>query len=210
MKLFKRTKDHQTYWKERKIDWKAHYQNWDHPHRFLISHILKTFGWYSLIEVGCAAGANLINIVKSIPSRQVGGVDISADAIAQATETFKGGVFKVGSGDNIMMSDKSTDVVLTDMTLIYVSKKDIGRYLKEIKRIARSHVVLCEFDSKSWWMRLKLKLSTGYNAHDYKKILGDLGFYDINKYKIPPEMWEGGEPQKTYGYIVVARVPKRG
>lgn len=210
MKLFKTTEQHKKYWQERKIDWKSHYQNWDHPHRFLISHILGSIPWYSLIEIGCAAGANLMNIVQQFPGRQIGGIDLNPDAIAQAEKTFQGALLKVGSGDNIMMSDNSTDVTLTDMTLIYVSRRDIDRYVKELKRVSRNYVVLCEFDSKSWWSRLKLKLSTGYNAHDYERILKKWGFYDIVKYKIPPELWEGGEPQKTFGYIIVARVPKRG
>lgn len=210
MNLLKTTEHYKDYWINRKIDWGEHYQNWDHPHRFLLTHVLKSIPWFSLIEVGCAAGANLINIVKGIPGRQIGGIDISPDAIAQAEKNFKGAMLKVGSGDNIMLSDNSTDVILTDMTLIYVGGRDIDRYIKELKRVARNYVVLCEFDSQSWWSRLKLKFDSGYNAHDYGKLLTKHGFYDITKYKIPPELWDNGEPQKTYGYIIVARVPKRG
>lgn len=210
MKLFRTTKQHKKFWEKRKIDWVAHYQNWDHPHRFLITHILTSFQWHSLIEIGCAVGANLINIVNQLPGKQVGGIDLNPDAIAQAEKNFIGGLFKVNSADNIMMSDNMTDVILSDMVLIYVADRDIDRYLKEIKRVARNHVVLCEFDSTSWWDRFRLKLSTGYNAHDYEKRLKKLGFYDIIKYKMPPDLWEGGEPQKTFCHIIVARVPKRG
>ena len=206
MNLFRSTKEHQKYWKDRKIDWKKEYQdNWDHPHRFVITEVLKTFKWLSIIEIGCGGGANLINIFKGIPGRHVGGVDISEDAITAAQKAFGGGLFKVGSADDIMMSDNSADVVLSDMTLIYVGGRDIGRYIKEMSRISRKYVMLCEFHSESWWERFKLKFNSGYNAYDWKTLLTKYGFYDIIKYKIEEKHWPGGDPQKTFAYIIVAK-----
>lgn len=210
MQLFKTTKNHSSYWFNRKIDWNESYlKTWDHPHRFLISSILKGLNFLSLIEIGCGAGANLKNILQTIPGKQVGGIDINPDAIDLCNKTFKGAMFKVGSADDIMMSDDSTDVVLSDMCLIYVSPKDIGKYLKEIKRITRKYIVLCEFHSNSWWNRLALKINSGYNAYNWQKLLPKYGFYDIFIKKIPEEAWPGGNPQKTFGYIVVAKVLKK-
>ena len=211
MKFFRTTETHKRYWKNRK-DWLNGYTSKEailHPHRRVIVEILKSFHWLSLIEIGCGPGPNLVTIVKNLPGRQVGGVDISADAIAKAQEIFVGGHFQVGSADDIMMSDKSTDTVLSDMCLIYVSPGKIDKYLKEIKRIARNYVVLCEFHSTSWWNRLALKMNSGYYAHNYKKLLQKHGFCDIIKYKLTEEDWPGGDPQKTFGYIWVAKVPKR-
>jgi ubiquinone/menaquinone biosynthesis C-methylase UbiE len=209
MKLFKKTKEHKKYWSERKIDWKTQYfDTHDHPHRKILVDILKNLPWMSLLEIGCASGPNLAAILKAIPNRQLGGVDISADAIELAQKTFKGGFFKVNSADDIMMSDKSTDIVLSDMTLIYVDKKDINRYIKEIKRIARNYILLSEFHSKSWWNRLTLKWNSGYNAYDWERLLKKHGFRDVALYKIKESEWPGGNPQKTFGYIILARVPK--
>ena len=137
---------------------------------------------------------------------------MNADAIALAQETLSGALLKVNSGDDIMMSDKSVDVTLTDMTLIYVG--EIKNYLKEIRRITRNHIVLCEFHHPSLLKRLVLKWKSGYNAYDYRKLLTTLGFYDIMIFKLKPEDWpdEHGiahEPQKTYAHIIIARVPKR-
>ena len=197
------------YWEQRKIDWKESYQNWDHPHRFLITNILKSLPWLSLIEIGVGGGANLMNILRGTQGKQVGGIDVSQDAIDLCNKTFKGGLFKVNSADDIMLSDKATDVVLSDMCLIYVDPWQIDRYIKEIKRITRKYVVLCEFHSTSWWNRVALRINSGYNAYDYKKLLTKHGFYDIIIYKIPEEAWPGGQPQKTFAYIIVATVPKR-
>src|SRR3990167_8142383 len=134
LKFFRSTNHHKKYWRYRKINWKNSYSStWNHPHRALISAVLKGFNWLSLIEVGCGSGANLINIVKVFPGRQVGGVDVNPDAIAEAQKSFNGGFFKVCSGDDIMMSDDSTDAVLSDMCLIYVGPGQIEKYLNEIK-----------------------------------------------------------------------------
>jgi len=209
MKLLRTTKTHKKYWEERKIDWQKEYlDTWNHPHRNLIVEVLKNIAWGSILEIGCASGPNLAKIVKEIPGRQVGGVDISEDAINLAQNTFQGGFFKVNSADDIMMSDKSTDVILSDMTLIYVAPKDIDRYVKEIKRLARNYILLCEFHSDSLLNRLNLKINSGYNAYNWQKLLKKHGFRDIALHKITEKEWPGGNPQKTFGYLILAKVPK--
>ena len=201
----KSTKKWSNWWENRKIDWKVSYQNWEHPHRYVITNILSRLSWLSLFEIGCGAGANLMNVIKHLKGRQLGGADINPDAIALAQKTFPNGFFKVNSADNLMLSDKSVDVILSDMCLIYVSPRHIKKYIREIKRVSRSFIVLCEFHSDSWWRRLKLKLTSGYNAYNWKKLLEKEGFYDVVLYKLKPEDWPGGNPQKDYGYIIVAK-----
>lgn len=203
------TAQHQKFWTNRQIDWQIEYlDTWQHPHRYLISNILSTIPWISLIEIGCGSGPNLKNILSANkkPFIQVGGVDLNADAIALANKTFTNGMFKVGSADDMMLSDKSCDVILSDMTLIYVGQ--IDKYLKEIKRVARNYVVLCEFHSNSWWKRWWLWVKTGYHAYDYAKLLEKEGFWDIGWYKIPDQMWPDSS-NNEFRYIFVARVPKR-
>jgi len=209
MRLFNTTNKWKKYWEDRKIDWKESYQNWDHPHRFLITEVLRPLVWISLIEIGVGGGANLMNILRKLPGKQVGGVDISQDAIDLCNKTFKGGVFKVGSADDMMMSDKATDVLLSDMCLIYVDPFKIDKYIKEIKRVTRKYVVLCEFHSDSLWNRTALRINSGYNAYDYKKLLKKHGFYDIISMKVSEKYWPGGSPQKEFAYIILATVPKR-
>lgn len=160
------------------------------------------------MEIGCGAGANLVNIIKGIGDRQLGGVDINPEAIEVASKALTGGMFKVSSGDDVMMSDKSTDVVLTDMYLIYVGARKIDKHIREIKRLARNYVLLCEFHSESWADRLKLLLGSGYHAYNYKKLLKKHGFYDIMTMKIPPELWPGANI-KDHRYLILAKVSKR-
>ena len=210
MKYFNNTETWKNFWLKRKINWKTDYlDTWNHPHRYLITTILGKLNWLSLIEIGCGSGPNLMNITQNLPGKQVGGMDVNPEAIALAKKTFVGGLFKVNSSDNLMLSDKSTDVVLSDMSLIYVNPGDIGRYIKEIKRVGRKYVVLCEFHSTSWWSRLALKFNSGYNAYNWKKLLEKNGFYDVFLYKLTEQDWPGGSPQKEFAYIVVATIPKR-
>lgn len=200
------TKQNETYWSKREGGWKEYLETWRHPHRYFISHILKQINWFSLVELGCGSGANLRNIVEVLPNRNLGGIDINPKAIELAEKTFKGGFFRVGSAEDVFMSDKSTDLVLTDMLLIYVAPFKIKKYLREIKRIARNHVVLCEFHHKSWWQRLKLRVFSGRHAYDYEKLLTKLGFWDVQAIKIP-QFEEDNEQE--FRYLIVARVPKR-
>lgn len=203
--MFKTTKQHSKYWKERKIDWSQHYlSTWDHPHRNLIVHALKLFTWFSLWEVGCGPGANLVKITKEIPGRQLGGSDINADAIELAKKTFNGGRFHCEASENMLLSDGSVDVVLSDAHLIYYGPTKIKAVLKEMIRTSRGHILLCEYNSKSWWTRLMIRMKTGYNAHNYEKLLEDLGCYSIRLIKIPSKYWPDTMWGK-YGYIIMAK-----
>ena len=180
------------YWKNRKIDWdKSYTATWDHPHRELIIEVLKQFDWHTLWEVGCASGPNLVKIAKSLAGKQLGGSDINPEAIDEARKLFKNAPFEVSPADNILLSDKSCDVILTDVTLIYAPPWKIKKVLKEFKRIVRNRVVLVEFDSTKWYRRLWLRLTTGYSAYNYQKLLEEAGFYDIIKYRIPSKYYPG-------------------
>lgn len=198
------TNQNSRYWEKRK-GWQEYQQTADHPHRHFITHILKQLHWVSLLEIGCGSGPNLINITKSIPGKQLGGVDINPEAIELCNKTFKGGHFRVGDASDMMLTDKGTDIVLSDMFLIYVGPLKINKYLNEIKRVARNHVVLCEYHSPSWWSRQWLRIFSGRHAYNYKKRLERLGFFDINVIKMP--IFEEDNEQ-SYRHLIVARVPK--
>lgn len=201
----KTTETNKTYWRQRKIDWKKHYlDTWNHPHRQLIVDILKITNFGSLWEVGCGSGPNILRIVKEMPTKQLGGSDINADAIKLAKETFTGGMFNVESGDNMMMSDSSTDIILSDMVLIYVGAMSIKKYLKEFKRVARQRVILVEFHSESLLERIVARFK-GYNVYNYKTLLEKLGFYDIIIYKIPEHYW-GKDDNSKFRSLIIAKI----
>lgn len=210
--MLKTTNQQKKYWKERKIDWKTAYlDTWDHPHRNLIVWVLKSFPWVSLWEVGCGPGANLVKIVKEIEGRQLGGSDVSQEAIELARKTFNGGKFHVESVEDMLLSDKAVDVMLSDATLIYIGPTKITKTIKEMTRATRNHLVLCEFHHTSWIKRWLFRWKTGYNAYNYQTLLEKAGCFDIRIMKIPPEMWPGCKPGDgwyDFGNIIIARVSK--
>lgn len=160
--------------------------------------------FHQVCELGCGSGPNLLLIKKTWPQVQVGGVDINADAIKMAKTVFPKGVFDVRPADDLFFATGCVDVALTDMCLIYYGKDKIRKVIKELKRIARRKVILVEFHSKNPLKRLMLKIFAGYNSYNYKKILEEEGFYEVKLRKIPLSKWPGGEPQKTFGYIITA------
>lgn len=210
MKLFQTTKKWYEWWSHRNIDWrKAYLSTWKHPHRQLITHVLGSFQWFSLMEIGCGAGANLVNIVQGTKGKQLGGVDVNPEAIKVCSEVLQGAFLRVGNILDIPMSDNSADVLLTDMTLIYISPKKIGKALAELKRVARRHILLCELHTTSFWSTIKIRLFEGYYMRDYKRLLEKHGFYDIELIKIRPEHWPESTLQQSFAFIIKAVVPKR-
>lgn len=211
----KTTEKHTDYWANRKINWVESYLSlWNHPHRSYVANRLSLFQWQSLIEVGCASGPNLFHLIKRFPRRDIGGVDVNKDAIEVARQVLelardqmpsRTAYAEVTTGDNIFIGDQCTDVILTDMALIYVDPFKIKRYLKEFKRVARNKLVFYEFYSPKLWDRLKLTWR-GYYTHNYPKLLREMGMDDIIITKLPPESWTESETHQKYGHIIECNI----
>lgn len=205
----KTTKQWSRFWKNRKIDWDAAYGSGkeavEHPHRKLIIKAIRDLGVSTLMEIGCGAGVNLVNIRRYYPQMQVGGVDVNEEAIETAKRLIPNGILDARSADDLFFDRKSVDCTLSDMCQIYFSPLRIGKVLKEIKRVTGRYVIFIEFHSTSWLKRLALWLATGYFSYDYKKLLLKHDFHDIELRKLKESDWPGGEPQKTFGYIITAR-----
>ena len=214
------------YWTDRKINWITHYWNLDHPHRGMLIDILKTCKFSEVLEIGCASGANLYNIKKEFPDVKIAGCDISKDAIDTANVKFGeeydndkfniptiDGIaeidFRVGGMENLPFNGMAFDMILTDACLIYSSKKNFHRVMREIRRVGsgRAQVMFLEFHHKSWFKRLALRImSKGrYTAYDYRKMLEKYHFKGIRIFKISKEKWPG-QPWEEYGNLILAYI----
>lgn len=203
--MWKSTERQKRYWQERKIDWEKAYFTPDHKHRGLIIQELQKIRFGSVFEIGCGAAANLHKILQAFPRTRVGGVDVNADAIEEAKKHLpRNAIVEARSAERLMMNDKSVDVTLSDACLIYLGPFRIGRVLKEVWRITRSHVLFVELHSPNFLERLKVRWG-GYHIYDYKKLLAKHGFYDVQVKKIPPGYWDG-TPWEKWGYVISARV----
>lgn len=212
--MFKTTRQFRKYWRNRKIDWRQAYCNPDdprftinHPHRNLIMEVLKRMRFGSLIEVGCASGANLYRIHKEFPKVAIGGIDISHDAIETAKEILPDAdVLEQSDITKIFLSDKSVDVVLSDMCFIYIDPLHINKAIKEVKRVARNYVVFLEFHSRSWWKRLEFRFRTGYHVYNWFKLLEKHGFYDVEVLRLSKNDWPDDRTLISFRHVIVAKL----
>lgn len=174
----------------------------DHPHReFLIAQISQFYPFKKVLEIGSASGANLFLLAKKYPKDNFYGIDISQTAIKTGEEFFK-----KNNTDNVFLetnsildlknfADKSMDVVFTDATIIYVGKNQIEAVLKEMCRIAKKAIILCEQHTEG---------KSFYNnkwVYNYKEVLKKIiPEAKINFIKIPKNIWAGDWGE--YGYII--------
>lgn len=167
-----------------------------HPHReTLVGHLSYFWPVYSVLELGCGAGANLVRIAKTLPIVFVAGIDISPVAIkesAKLLEAFRVGFMTLqGDASNPeALSSLACDVILTDAFLIYVSPKKLLPLITVMKEVCRSGLLLCEWDGE------ERKTSGGW-IHDFRKYLPGAIYYPISPLEWDDEQWT------TNGKVIV-------
>ena len=106
-----------------------------HPHRQVIIKILKKFQFRSILEVGCGGGANLYAIKQEYPHADIGGIDWSAALITEAQKILpKASILQVGEATDVYISNKGSDMILSDMCFIYLNGKEFKKAIKEADR----------------------------------------------------------------------------
>jgi len=205
--FLKTTNFHRKWWKKRQIDWTQAYMNPDHPHRGVIVEKLKSlYPFRSILEVGCAAGANLYRIKQAFPQSDIGGIDWNEKAIETAKQYLpKASVLQVGEATDVYIGSKGADVLMSDMCYIYLDKKNFRKAILEAKRVARKGVLFCEFNHTNWFMRQMIRITTGYNAYNFRVELERIGFRDIEITKLTPKDWPETEKENGLRCIITAR-----
>ena len=93
-------------------------------------------GRSSLLDVGCAKGFMLHDLVELIPDITVSGVDVSDYAIEHAMDDIKSKV-QVADAKNLPFADNSFDVVIAINTIHNLERADCAKALCEIQRVSR-------------------------------------------------------------------------
>lgn len=121
----------------------------DHPHRVQIVEAVAAFQPDSVLEIGCASGANLACLRRCLPNARLHGLDINSEAIRIGRAFFAADrtvEMSVGHADRLtVFADQSQDVVLSDAVLMFVAPDRIHRVLAEMIRVARKGLVLNEY-----------------------------------------------------------------
>ncbi|MDR3425555.1 MAG: class I SAM-dependent methyltransferase [Alphaproteobacteria bacterium] len=90
----------------------------------------------SLLDIGCAKGFMLYDMMRLIPGIKLAGLDVSEYAIANAKEEVRP-LLRVGDARQLPYEDKSFDVVISINTLHNLEKDEIVGALKEIERVKK-------------------------------------------------------------------------
>lgn len=147
----------------------------DHPHRAQIVEAVAAFRPDSVLEIGCASGANLACLRQSLPHARLHGLDINADAIRVGREHFahdSGIELTIGHADQLAaFPDHSQDVVLSDAVLMLVAPDRIHRVLAEMIRVARKGLVLNEYHAAG---QTRGHFDGGRWVYDLTALLGQL------------------------------------
>ena len=90
----------------------------------------------TVLDVGCAKGFMLYDLIQIIPGITVSGVDISEYAIKNTIDSIKPHV-QVANAMNLPFEDNSFDVVIAINTLHNLDKEDFAVALREVERVSR-------------------------------------------------------------------------
>ena len=130
----------------------------DHPHRIQIVEAVAAFDpLESVLEVGCASGANLICLRSRFPHLRLLGIDINPQAIKLGKRHFSqqgdsNVTLMIKKADLLIgIPDESVDVVIADAVLMFIPPKNIKKVLSEMIRAARRGLVLNEYHLHKGW-----------------------------------------------------------
>ena len=109
------------------------------------SPVIPTFQSYwnltassSLLDVGCAKGFMLFDLIKKIDGITVKGIDISEYAIENSLKDIKP-FLSVGNAKNLPFDDNTFDVVTSINTVHNLEKNECGLALQEIQRVCKNN-----------------------------------------------------------------------
>jgi SAM-dependent methyltransferase len=134
----------------------------------------------SVLDVGCAKGFMLHDLIETIPGITVAGVDISSYAISNALDSVRPFV-RVANATHLPYPDKSFDVVMSINTIHNLDTEDLVAALKEIERVSRrgSFVTVDAYrteDEKNRMMAWNLTAKTILHVDEWIALFEEAGF----------------------------------
>jgi SAM-dependent methyltransferase len=134
----------------------------------------------SLLDVGCAKGFMLHDLVQFVPGLTVQGIDISEYAIANAIEDMKPHL-QIGNAKELPFEDKSFDVVISITTLHNLDLEGCAQALREIERVSRykSYITVDAYRTAEEKMRMSawnLTAKTVMHVNDWTRFFDEVGY----------------------------------
>ena len=108
------------------------------------SEVVATFKDYwkikpgdKILDVGCAKGFMLVDLLNAIPAMRVRGIDISEYAILNSHEDVRH-LLEVGNAQELPFKDNSFDCVISINTVHNLEKDECANALREIQRVTKN------------------------------------------------------------------------
>lgn len=92
----------------------------------------------SVLDVGCAKGFMLYDLLKLIPGIKLSGIDVSTYAIKNSLPAVKD-YLKVANANKLPFPDNSFDVVVSINAIHNLEKSECAIALKEITRVSKKY-----------------------------------------------------------------------
>ena len=132
------------------------------------------------LDIGCAKGFMLYDLVKLIPGINIHGIDISEYAIKSAKEEVKT-CCQISNAKDLPFDDKTIDVSVSITTLHNLGQNDLETALIEIERVTKrgSFITLdaCRNEEEKERMEAwNLTAKTVMHVDDWKVFLSDVGY----------------------------------
>jgi len=149
----------------------------------VVPDIIEHFGLIagdSVLDVGCAKGFMLFDLLTRLPGLQVGGIDISDYAVTNALESVAP-FLRIGSADALPFPDDSFDIVVSINTIHNLDVDGCRRALTEIERVSRrgSFVTVDAFrnaEEEERMMQWNLTARTILSVEDWIRLFDDVGY----------------------------------
>ncbi len=134
----------------------------------------------SVLDVGCAKGFFLYDLVQLYPNMAVRGIDVSEYAISKAPEEIKPFLL-IGSADRLDFEDNSFDFVAAFNTIHFLTPERAKVALQEIMRVGRGNyfVNVDAFNNEREKERLLAwapTIKTVYSVDQWKSLFEEVGY----------------------------------
>lgn len=142
--------------------------------------------WWTVLDVGCGGGANLIEILRRCHKGKAYGIDISPESVAFARKTNKASLgsccfVEQGSACSLPFGDGMFNCVTAFETIYFW--EDLGRAFREVRRVLCEDgcfLVCCEAgDPESTVWTSRIEGMRVYSAAELERKMMLCGFSDV-------------------------------
>lgn len=134
----------------------------------------------SVLDVGCAKGFMLFDLLSKLPKLKARGIDISEYAIDNGKAEVKS-LLSQGCATNLPFEDNSFDVVISINTIHNLEKDDCAKALLEIQRVSKGKTFITvdayrNDEEKARMEAWNLTAKTMMHVNEWQVFFKDVGY----------------------------------